>query len=147
VPVFDNRPRDGRIKLDQRQGVELTTTRVVSLTEPIRLELLGTTNYDKDAMTRIRPMFKARVDKVNATVGHTVHKGQPLVDLYSPDQAEAKMTYEIKKIQWSYDPNLLKSRDELRKTRASSDQLFLETRNTKMNSRREQEVARDLLYL
>lgn len=148
-PVFENRNWDGKIKLVERQraGIGLTTTKVLSQTEPIRLELLGTTKYDEDAMTRIRPMFKARVDKVNVTVGNTVHRGEPLVDLYSADLAEAKMTYEIKKIQWSYDQNLLRSREELRKTRAISDQLFLETQNTEMKSRREQEVAKDLLYV
>lgn len=140
---------DGRIHLSeqQRKAIGLTTQPVVAQTEPVRLELLGTTKYEEDKLTRIRPMFKARVDKVHVTVGTKVRKGEPLIELFSSDLADAKMAYEIRKIQWKYDENLLRAREELRKTKAISDQLFLETQNTEMKSRREAEVARDKLLV
>jgi cobalt-zinc-cadmium efflux system membrane fusion protein len=145
----DSEPWDGKIRVteQQRKAIGLTTKAVAAQTEPVRLELLGTTKYEEDTLTRIRPMFKARVDKVHATVGSTVRKGEPLIELFSSDLADAKMAYEIKKIQWKYDDNLLKAREDLRRTKAISDQLFLETQNTEMKSRREAEVARDKLLV
>ena len=65
---------------DQRKGQE----------EPIRLELLGTTEYITDTLTKTRSMFKGRVDKAHVTVNQIVKKGDPLIDLYSKDLAEAK---------------------------------------------------------
>ena len=87
----------------------IATTTAKPQTEPIRLELLGTTEYDTDNFTKIRPLFKGRVDKVYTTVSQTVKKGDPLIDLYSTDLAEAKSTFEITRIQWIYDKNLLDS--------------------------------------
>ena len=58
----------------------METAKVIPQTEPIRLELLGTTEYDSDNQTRIRPLFKGRVDKVYAKVGQLVKKGEPLIE-------------------------------------------------------------------
>ena len=58
-----------------RTSMGIVTTTVKPQTEPIRLELLGTTEYDSDNLTKIRPLFKGRVDKVYTTVGKTVKKG------------------------------------------------------------------------
>ena len=66
------------------------TAKAVSQTEPIRLELLGTTEYDSDNQTRIRPLFRGRVDRVYAKVGQLIAKGEPLIEFYSTDLAEAK---------------------------------------------------------
>ena len=56
-------------------------------------------------------MFKGRVDKVHVTVNQAVKKGDPLIDLYSKDLAEAKSDFEIEHIQWIYDKNLLEARE------------------------------------
>ncbi len=85
----------------------LEWAKVVPQTEPIRLELLGTTEYDSDNQTRIRPLFRGRVDRVYAKVGQLVTKGEPLIEFYSTDLAEAKNACEIERIQWVYSANLL----------------------------------------
>ena len=41
-------------------------------------------------------------------------EGRPLIDLYSKELAEAKSAYEIERIQWLYDKNLLDIRGTLR---------------------------------
>ena len=128
-------------------GMGLETARVVPQTEPIRLELLGTTEYDSDNQTRIRPLFKGRVDRVYAKVGQLVKKGQPLIEFYSTDLAEAKNACEIERIQWVFYNNLLKVKENLSKTNAISRQTFLETQNEEMKSLREYEVARDKLLV
>ena len=93
----------------------IVTSRVVQQAEPIQLELLGTTEYDSDNLTKIRPLFQGRVDKVYKTVGQIVSKGDKLIDLYSTELAEAKGAYAIKHIQWLHDKKLLDIREPLAK--------------------------------
>ena len=142
-------PWDGFVTVTEsgRAGMEIATMKAAPQTEPIRLELLGTTEYETDNLTKIRPLFKGRVDKVYTTVGKTVKHGDRLVDLFSTDLAEAKSAYEIKRIQWIYDKNLRDLRERLVESEAVSHQLYVETQNNEMKSRREYEVARDKLLV
>ena len=135
---------DGVLTLAEKAvvGMGVETARVVRQTEPIRLELLGTTEYDSDNQTRIRPLFKGRVDRVYAKVGQLVKKGDPLIEYYSTDLAEAKNACEIERIQWVFCNNLLKVRESLAKSNAISRQSFLEAQNEEMKNLREYEVAR-----
>ena len=140
---------EGILTLEEKavEGMGLETVEVVPQTEPIRLELLGTTEYDSDNQTRIRPLFKGRVDRVYAKVGQLVKKGEPLIEFYSTDLAEAKNACEIERIQWVYSANLLKVRENLSKDNAISKQSFLEAQNEEMKNLREYEVARDKLLV
>ena len=140
---------DGILTLGEKavEGMGLETVAVVPQTEPIRLELLGTTEYDSDNQTRIRPLFKGRVDRVYAKVGQLVKKGEPLIEFYSTDLAEAKNACEIERIQWVFCNNLLKVRENLSKTNAISRQSYLEAQNDEMKNLREYEVARDKLLV
>jgi cobalt-zinc-cadmium efflux system membrane fusion protein len=143
------KPWDGFVTLSERghTSMGIVTATVKRQSEPIRLELLGTTEYDSDNLTKIRPLFKGRVDKVHTTVGKTVKKGEALIDLYSTVLAEAKSSYEIARIQWQYDQRLVTTREPLVKSKTISEQLFLETQNNEMKSKREYEVARDKLLV
>jgi membrane fusion protein, heavy metal efflux system len=140
---------DGVITLGERAviGMGLEWTKVVPQSEPIRLELLGTTEYDSDNQTRIRPLFRGRVDRVYAKVGQLVTKGEPLIEFYSTDLAEAKNACEIERIQWVYSANLMKVRENLSKANAVSRQSYLEAQNDEMKNLREYEVARDKLLV
>jgi cobalt-zinc-cadmium efflux system membrane fusion protein len=140
---------DGILTLGEKavRGMGLETVKVVPQTEPIRLELLGTTEYDSDNQTRIRPLFKGRVDKVYAKVGQLIKKGEPLIEFYSTALAEAKNACEIERIQWVFCNNLLKVREKLSKENAISKQSFLEAQNDEMKNLREYEVARDKLLV
>jgi cobalt-zinc-cadmium efflux system membrane fusion protein len=142
-------PWNGRVALTEkaRDAIGVMTAEVRAQEEPIRLELLGTTEYISDTLSKVRPMFKGRVDKVHVSAGHAVKKGDPLVDLYSKELAEAKSTYEIERIQWLYDKNLLEKRESLVKTNAISQQLYDETKNNEMKNRQEYQVARDRLLV
>ncbi len=128
-------------------GMGIEAVAVRPQVEPIRLDLLGTTEYDSENQTRIRPLFKGRVDKVHARVGDYIKKGDPLIEFYSTELADAKNSCEIERIQWVYDNNLLKAREELLKSNSISQQLYLETKNNEMKSLREFEVARDKLLV
>ena len=142
-------PWDGSLTVTDkaRAAMGIQTAVAKPQTEPIRLELLGTTEYISDTLTKVRPMFKGRVDKVHATVGQSVKKGEPLIDLYSKELAEAKSVYEIERIQWLYDKKLLEIRESLLQSKTVSQQLYDETKNNEMKNRREYEVARDKLLV
>ena len=80
---------------------------------PLMLELLGTTAHDPDSLVKVRPRFDSLVSKVHATLGQTVQKGDPLIDLYSAQLAEAKSVYEEKLAQWDHDRRQLERHREL----------------------------------
>src|SRR5262249_43076313 len=130
---------DGLVSFDGKscEAIGLSTVKVGAQVEPIRLELLGTTAYMTDTLTKIRPMFKSRVDKVHVWVGQAVTKGETLIELYSKDLAEAKSAYQIEHVQWIYDKNLLQTRAPLDRSKAISHQLFEESKNNEMKSRRQ----------
>jgi cobalt-zinc-cadmium efflux system membrane fusion protein len=148
-PPAPSGPWDGSLVLSDgaRRALGIESAEVAPQVQPIGLELVGTTEYVSDTLTRIRPMFKGRVDNVHVVVGQSVKKGDPLVDLYSTALAEAKANYEIEKIQWLYDKKLLEIRESLLQTNTVSKQLYEETKNNEMKNRREYEVARDKLVV
>ena len=143
------RLKDGMIVLPERarQAMGITLAAARDQVVPIRLELLGTTEYISDTLTEIRPMFKGRVDKVHVAVNQAVKKGDPLIDLYSKELAEAKSAFEIEHIQWVHDRKLLEARETLIKSNAIAQILFEETRNNELKSHKEYEVARDKLMV
>lgn len=147
--LIDHGEWDGLVTLSEhaRRAMGVVVAPAQPQAEPIRFELLGTSEYDSDTLSRVRPMFKGRVDAVHKTVGEVVRKGEPLVELYSTELAEAKSDYEVKHIQWIYDDKLLKAREPLLKAASISQQLFEETKSTEMKSRRGYEVARDKLLV
>ena len=81
--AFTNTPWDGRVVVNQeaQAALALATVPVVAQTDPTRVPLLGTTRHDETMITKIRPLFKGRVDRVHIAVGDRVEVGVPLVDL------------------------------------------------------------------
>ena len=115
----------------RRSGWDLETATVVPQTEPIRLELLGTTEYDSDNQTRIRPLFKGRVDRVYAKVGQLVKKGNRSSSTTAPIWPRPRTACEIERIQWVFCNNLLKVRESLAKTNAISTAVVTSRRRMK----------------
>ena len=71
------------------------------------LEAFGTTDYDPATVTVVRTQFDSRVDKVLVDLGTTVKQGDPLLELFSTDLAEAKSNYEAAISQWARDKKVL----------------------------------------
>lgn len=142
-------PWDGLVRLSQpaREAVGIRTVAVRPQTEPMGLDLLGTTAYDASTLTRVRPLFTGRADEVFTNAGDVVKRGDPLVELYSTELADAKNAYELKKTQWEYDEGLVENREALTKTGAVSELVFRETKNAERKSRRELDLARDDLLV
>jgi len=142
-------PWNGIIELSAQaqESIGLSLTDVVAQTEPILLPILGTSSHDDTKLSKIAPLFKGRVEKVYVSVGDQVAQGQPLVDLYSAELAQAKTNYEIERSQWEYVHRLLEVRTQLRASNAISEQLLLDTQNDELKQRHEYDIALEKLIL
>ncbi len=138
---------DGTITIDkeQREAIGLRTAVVALQTQPIKLELTGRTAYDPDTLTKIRPRFDTMVEKVHASLGKKIKKGDPLVELFSTDLAQAKSDFQTKFVQWQHDQRLLKAREKLHKEGAVSTQQLVDTQNDEKKSYLDYVLARDKL--
>jgi cobalt-zinc-cadmium efflux system membrane fusion protein len=140
-------PWNGELELDHAQAEALGVTQAVvePQTKPIRLEINGTTAHDPSTITQIRTRFSSLVKKVDVAIGETVHKGDPLVELYSVELAEAKSVYEQRMTQWTHDEKQLARHQKLYDQKAISEQVYLDTVNDEQKSRLEYKLARDKL--
>ena len=102
----------------QMEAIGLKTAPVKPQTEPIILRLTGVTDYDPDTLTLVRSQFDCRVDKVLAQLGSVVKKGDPLLEVFSSELAEAKSNYETAQSQWTRDKKVLAYKSELTKVAA-----------------------------
>src|SRR4051794_3325519 len=142
-------PWDGLVTMakDKELAIGLHMATVSAQTEPIKLELTGRTAYDPDTLTKVRPRFDTLVVKVHAMLGQHVSKGDPLVDLYSTDLAQAKSDFQTKFVQWQHDKKLFDLRQKLVETGAISNQLWVDTQNEEQKSRLDYNLALDKLQV
>jgi len=148
-PNSSRQPWDGVITVEPRrqQALGLKTDAVQPQEEPIVLHLIGTTAYNPDTLTLVRPRFDCLVNKVHATLGQRVKKGEPLVELYSNVLAEAKNSLEVEYSQWQHDLRLLEAREDLAKKGAIPQQQLVDTINDEAKSKLEYKLARDKLLV
>ena len=95
------------LESSQIQAIGLKMVPVIQQTEPTILKLFGTSDYDPAKVTVVRTQFDSRVDKVLVDLGSTVKEGDPLLELFSTDLAEAKSNYEATISQWLRDKKVL----------------------------------------
>jgi cobalt-zinc-cadmium efflux system membrane fusion protein len=140
-------PWDGLLTLDkqEQEAIGLHTVTVQPQNKPIKLELPGRTAYDPDTLTKIRPRFDALAQKIHAVLGQRVKKGDPLVELYSTDLAQAKSDYQTNYVQWQHDLKLYKVREELLAKKTVSIQQFVDVQNDERKSRLGTMQAKDKL--
>jgi cobalt-zinc-cadmium efflux system membrane fusion protein len=142
------RPRwDGLVTIDpaEREAIGLRTVTVQAQSDPIKLELTGRTGYDPDTLTKIRPRFDTFVQKVHVGPGQRVKKGDPLVELFSTDLAQAKSDFQKAWVQWQHDLTLYNIRHTLMTNKSISIQQFADIQNDERKSRLEVTLARDKL--
>jgi membrane fusion protein, heavy metal efflux system len=142
-------PWDGFVKIDEEQAkaIGLQVVTVQPQVKPIKLELTGRTDYDPNSLTKIRPRFDTLVEDVRTDLGKKVVKGDPLVDLFSTELAQAKNDFQIAFVQWQHDLRLLKMREELRKQDAIAVQVLVDSQNDEHKSRLTYTTAREKLKI
>ena len=134
-----------RVTGEDQSTIGFGTAKVEAQTQPMALELTGRTAYDDTTITKVRPRFDTRVERVFASIGVKVKKGDPLVELYSNDLAKAKTDFQTKYVQWQHNLNLYKVRQTLVQTGAISIQSWVDTQNEEQKSRLEFTIALDNL--
>lgn len=140
---------DRALSLSQEQAdaIGLTVVPVKSQTEPTILRLFGVTDYDPATVTVVRTQFDSRVDKVLVDLGTVVKVGDPLLDLFSTDLAEAKSNYEAAVSQWERDKKVLDYKTPLAKDNALPRKELIEVENDEAQSRLKMKLTKDKLLV
>jgi cobalt-zinc-cadmium efflux system membrane fusion protein len=136
-----------RVKNDQAKSIGILIATVEPQVEPIKLPLMGRTDYDPNTLSKIRPRFDTLVEKVRAELGQKVKKGDPLVDLFSTDLASAKNDFQTAYVQWQHDLRLLKMREKLYAEKAISQQVLVDSQNDESKSRLAFTTAKEKLLV
>ena len=99
VPVYEGEEQQGnQVSISpekvQKLGVKTEAASIKSLTRTIRA--VGTVQVDERRLYTVAPRFEGWIRQlyVNAT-GQTVKRGQPLMDVYSPELVSAQQEYLI----------------------------------------------------
>jgi cobalt-zinc-cadmium efflux system membrane fusion protein len=142
-------PRDRTVSLNAAEirAIGLKTEIVKQQTEPTVLPLFGNTDYDPAYVTVVRTQFDSRVDQVLVDLGMPVKKGDPLLELFSTDLAEAKSNYEAANSQWARDKRVLDYKSELASKNALPGTQVIEAENDEAQSRLKMKLARDKLLV
>ncbi len=142
-------PWDRTLTLDAAQAgaIGLKTVAVKPQTEDTVLKLFGTTDYDPATVTVVRTQFDSRVEKVLVDYGSIVKTGDPLLELFSTDLAEAKSNYEVATSQWVHDKEVLDYKTPLALDNNLPRKELIEVKNDEAQSRLKMKLAKDKLLV
>jgi cobalt-zinc-cadmium efflux system membrane fusion protein len=132
---------------EQVEAIGLETVRVERQSEPIRLPLYGTTDYDPATLTRVRTQFDSRVEEVVVDLGSKVKRGDSLIKLFSTDLAAAKSEYEIAVSQYNRDKNVYEYKKPLAEQSTLPRKELIEIENDLAQSRLKMKLAKDKLLV
>jgi cobalt-zinc-cadmium efflux system membrane fusion protein len=135
------------VTTDDAKALGLLIVTVEPQVDPIKLPLMGHTDYDPNTLSKIRPRFDTLVEKVRAELGQKVMKGDPLVDLFSTDLAAAKNDFQTAYVQWQHDVRLLKMREKLYAEKAIAQQVLVDSQNDESKSHLAFTTAREKLRI
>lgn len=139
----------GELELSETQikGVGLKTVEVKEHSEPIILRLPGATDYDPATLTVVRPVFDCRIDKVLVDIGSVVKEGDPLLEVFSTELAQARSDYETAVSQWTRDKKVLDYRAPLAESETIPRKELIEIENDEAKSRLQMKLAKDKLLI
>src|SRR5262249_11818009 len=114
---------------------------------PSTIRFVGATDYDPATVTAVHTPFDCRVDKVLVEIGSSLKKGDPLLELFSSDLAEAKSNYEAATSQWANDKKVLSYKTALANSNNVAKKVLMEAQNNEEQSRLKKKLARDKLLI
>jgi cobalt-zinc-cadmium efflux system membrane fusion protein len=148
-PMMDHAPWDGLVPIDAEQwrAIGLRTAPVKPQNEPMKLELTGTTAYDPDSVSQIRPRFASKVTKVFKNLGDHVKRGEPLVELSSDELAKAKTDLQVQYVEWLRYHRLYIKRKDLFTKGALAEIEWTKTQNDEIENHMDYILARHKLLI
>jgi membrane fusion protein, heavy metal efflux system len=132
---------------EEIESIGLKTVAVLSQTDPMILQLFGTTDYDPATVTTVRTQFDSRVDRVLVDLGSVIKKDQPLLELFSTDLAAAKSDYEVAVSQWVHDKKVYDYKKPLADNDTLARKEAIEVENDEQQSRLKMKLAKDKLLV
>jgi cobalt-zinc-cadmium efflux system membrane fusion protein len=132
---------------EQVRAIGLKTFEVKPQTDYTVLKLFGTTDYDPATVTVVRTQFDSRVEKVLVDYGSIVKTGDPLLELFSTELAEAKSNYEVAISQWVHDKEVLDYKTPLIRDKNLPGKEAIEVKNDEAQSRLKMKLAKDKLLV
>jgi cobalt-zinc-cadmium efflux system membrane fusion protein len=148
APPKKNGPWTGvvRVNAEERETIGFKITPVLPQTQPIKLEINGTTDYDQNTLNKVRPRFdNALVEKVFVAAGQPVKKGDPLLELRSAELGQARNDCRTNFVQWDHDLKYLVAREPLAKDGRITQIIWTDTVNSEKQSRLSYLVSREKL--
>jgi len=142
-------PPSGELELTeaQIQGLGLKTAVVKEHAEPIILRLPGVTDYDPASLTLVRPVFDCRIEKVLVDFGSVVKEGDPLLEVFSTELAQARSDYETAVSQWTRDKKVLDYKAPLAQSETIPRKELIEVENDEAKSRLQMKLTKDKLLI
>jgi membrane fusion protein, copper/silver efflux system len=101
IPVYEGDPPESgaplvRISTDKVQKLGVKTERAVLRVLAPTIRAVATVQADERRLHTVAPKFEGWIQKLHVnTTGQTVARGQPLMDVYSPDLVAAQQEYLI----------------------------------------------------
>jgi cobalt-zinc-cadmium efflux system membrane fusion protein len=100
-----------------------------------------------DGVVQVRAPIDCRVDRVLVDLGSQVKHGEPLLELFSTEVAEAKNGYLLAVSQWEHDKKMLDLRAPLVKEGMLPQKELIGAKDTETQSRLKMKLAREKLLV
>jgi RNA polymerase sigma factor (sigma-70 family) len=111
------------------------------------LRVFGLTDLVPDMVVKIRAQFNCRVEKVLVALGQSVKTGDPVLELFSGELAEAKGNYEAATSQWVHYKEVLDYKTPLARINALPQKELNEAKNDEAQSRLKMKLAKEKLLI
>jgi RND family efflux transporter MFP subunit len=112
---------------------------------PSILRLAG--RAEASLVVHVHPPLAGRVDRVLVDFGSVVKKGDPLLELFSPDLAAAKSDYELAVSQWVHDKKIYDYKKPMVETKTLPQKELIDIESNEALSQLKMRLAKDKLMI
>ncbi|MGD2114287.1 MAG: efflux RND transporter periplasmic adaptor subunit [Acidobacteriota bacterium] len=128
-------------------AVEIVTGRAERRRLPARLATTGEVDYEQDRIAHVSPRIPGRIDRVPASLGDEVRRGQVLAVLDSVELGRAKAEFLAAKTREELALENYEREKGLHEDRISSEKEMLEARAAHLEAMATRETAEETLHL
>jgi RND family efflux transporter MFP subunit len=96
VPVYEDEVSSGEVRISPSVVQEIGVTTAEAVSEPFTktIRTYGTSSWDETTLSALNTKIDGWIEKLNVNeTGQLVRKGQPLIEIYSPQLVSAQQEY------------------------------------------------------